>query len=132
MIHRRRREALHVNAEINMTNLIDVAFVLLIIFMITAPIMQGGVPLELPKGDATPVETPDAVVVSVTKDGAIFIDETPVTLSDFPAQIKRYEGKSVSFRGDVSATWGMGTQVLNELRKAGITKLNVVLEPDGA
>ena len=68
-----RRERMRVNAEINFTNLIDVAFVLLIIFMITAPIMQGGIELDLPDAESTPLTTSETVVVSVARDGAIVI-----------------------------------------------------------
>jgi biopolymer transport protein ExbD len=65
-----RRRDCRVNAEISFTNLIDVAFVLLIIFMITAPIMQGGIELELPRADAAPLTQSEAVVVSVTATAA--------------------------------------------------------------
>src|SRR5688500_6046227 len=75
----RRRDNLRVTAEINMTNLIDVAFVLLIIFMITAPILQGGIELELPQANAAPLESGESVVVSITREGRIYIGETEVS-----------------------------------------------------
>jgi biopolymer transport protein TolR len=74
---------MRVNAEISFTNLIDVAFVLLIIFMITAPIMQGGIEVELPEAQAAPLTSSEAVVVSVDRDNQIYFEETPITLAEF-------------------------------------------------
>ena len=70
---------LPLSADINVTSLVDVAFVLLIIFMITAPIMQGGVEVELPKAEARPIAAKEGMVVSVNQGGAIFIDDTQIT-----------------------------------------------------
>src|SRR5690606_21767542 len=75
---RRSSRDLRLNADINITNLVDVAFVLLIIFIITAPILQGGVEVELPKADAAPITSPDAVIVSITKDEKLFVGDVPV------------------------------------------------------
>ena len=74
---------LPLNADINVTSLVDVAFVLLIIFMITAPIMQGGVDVQLPRAEARPLTAKEGMVISVDRQGRIFIDETPVTYHDF-------------------------------------------------
>src|SRR5207302_9244304 len=65
---------LPLNADINVTSLVDVAFVLLIIFMITAPIMQGGVDVRLPRAEARPLEPKQGLVVTVAQDGKIYID----------------------------------------------------------
>ena len=67
----RGRSDLPMNADVNITSLVDVAFVLLIIFMITAPMMQGGVDVQLPKAEARPLQSKDAMVVSVSRDGKI-------------------------------------------------------------
>jgi biopolymer transport protein ExbD len=66
-LRRSRRRSLQVDAEVRLTNLIDVAFVLLIIFMITAPILQGGVDVKLPEADAVPMESTDALVITITE-----------------------------------------------------------------
>ena len=76
MSRRRRREGLPLNAEINVVSLIDVFLLLLVIFMITAPMMQGGVDVALPKAEAKPLEPKSGLVVSVDRAGAIYVDET--------------------------------------------------------
>ena len=131
MIHKRsRRDSLPVNAEINLTNLIDVAFVLLIIFMITAPILQGGVDVALPEGDAAPMESTEATIVTVTRDGTIYIDKAAVPLAEFGEQIKRIAGDgAVTVRGDRVVQLGVFLPVMAELQKVGITKVNLPLIP---
>jgi biopolymer transport protein ExbD len=128
---RRRRDNLPVNAEINLTNLIDIAFVLLIIFMITAPILQGGVDIELPKGEASPIESGDAVIVTIDRTGGIYIEKTKIAVEDLAPQMKRMAaaGKQVSIRGDTNAAWGAIARVLSILQKQGITDFNLVIEP---
>jgi biopolymer transport protein TolR len=132
-IRKRRRHTLPVNAEINLTNLIDVAFVLLIIFMITAPILQGGIELELPKGPSQAVATSDAIVISVTKDQRIFLDKTPVTLEEFPAVLQGYmgqnTGRTISLKGDQAASYGRVIEVFAILQSLGHTNVNILLEP---
>src|SRR5436190_1175186 len=76
---------LPLNADINVTSLVDVAFVLLIIFMITAPIMQGGVDVRLPRAEARPLEPKTGLVVTVDQNGRIFLDQSPLSYEDFRA-----------------------------------------------
>src|SRR5205823_6330430 len=76
---------LPLNADINVTSLVDVAFVLLIIFMITAPIMQGGVDVRLPRAEAKPLEPKSGLVVTVDREGRIFMDQAALSYADFRA-----------------------------------------------
>src|SRR4029450_5905800 len=76
---------LPLNADINVTSLVDVAFVLLIIFMITAPIMQGGVDVKLPRAEGRPLEPKQGLVVTVDRDGNIFVDQAGMSYEDFRA-----------------------------------------------
>ena len=78
---------LPLNADINVTSLVDVAFVLLIIFMITAPIMQGGVDVQLPRAEARPMTAAEGLVVSVDREGRIFLEDTPVS-SWYPIRLR--------------------------------------------
>ena len=129
----RRRDNLRVTAEINMTNLIDVAFVLLIIFMITAPILQGGIELELPEADAAPIESGESVVVSVTRDGRIYIGETEVS-SDaefqniFPVHLPSKEDP-VFIKTDANALVKYQDRVLGMLMKMGYRKTSLIVDP---
>jgi biopolymer transport protein TolR len=132
-IRRGRRQSLRVNAEINLVNLVDIAFVLLIIFMITAPIMQAGIEMQLPKAEARPLTSSEAVVVSVSRDERIFLDQTEVTLEEFPVVFAAYmgtrKGQPVSIQGDTRVSWGRLARVLSELQKLGHTDVNMLLEP---
>jgi biopolymer transport protein ExbD len=129
---KRRGDALPVNAEINLTNLIDIAFVLLIIFMITAPIMQGGIELNLPKADATPIEASDPVVVSITGDHRIFIDKAEVTMQELGTQMARFaDGKrAVSLRMDKVVPADDFVRAMAIMNKAGVTNFGIIADQD--
>jgi biopolymer transport protein TolR len=128
-----RRQQLRVNAEINFTNLIDVAFVLLIIFMITAPIMQGGIELELPRAASTPLTTSEAVVVSVDREGRIFLEEAEVDEDEFAQVFGMYmsgrQDDPVSVKGDRDARYEHVMQVMGMLMEMGITDVNLITDP---
>lgn len=134
------REGLHgrgelpMEAGINVTSLVDVAFVLLIIFMITAPIMQGGVDVQLPRTNAQPLQADQGMTVSVNQDGVIFIDEDPLTYEEFrgsfQAIVDSRQPNKVFFRGDRRAVWEHVARVLAVIRRAGIEDLGVVTEAE--
>lgn len=121
-------------AGINVTSLVDVAFVLLIIFMITAPIMQGGVDVQLPSTEAQPLQPDQGMVVSVNQDGVIFLDEDPLTYEEFRgsfgAIVDSRQPNKVFFRGDRRASWGQVARVLAVIRNAGVEALGVVTEAE--
>jgi biopolymer transport protein ExbD len=130
----RHRRGLPVNAEINITNLVDVAFVLLIIFMITAPILQGGIELQLPEADATPLDQTDALVVSVGRDGEIFVGQTRVeSLDEFEQIVPTLMGgdtkRPVSVKGDRGVNYGRVMQVFGVFMKLGITNVSLAVDP---
>ncbi len=121
-------------AEVNVVSLVDLMMLLMVIFMITAPIMQGGVDLTLPKADARPVESKGGMVVSVTKDGKVFIDETSMTFSQFKSSFgiyaKRVGKEGVYIRGDGQATYGSLLRVLAVVKNAGVTNVALMAEPE--
>ncbi len=132
MRHRRRELAL--NAEINVVNLIDVMLLLLVIFMIAAPMMQGGVDVALPKAEAKPLEPKSGLVVSVDRTGAVYVDETKMTLSEFRSSFRALAGNrahdGVYLRGDASVPYGVVTQVLAIMRAAGVGDIGLATEPE--
>src|SRR5512138_285248 len=85
MRRHRRRHRYPLNAEINVVSLIDVMLLLLVIFMITAPMMQGGVDIALPRAEAKPLESKGGLVVTVNRAGQILVDETPMSYEEFRA-----------------------------------------------
>ncbi|HEX9485188.1 MAG TPA: biopolymer transporter ExbD [Gemmatimonadaceae bacterium] len=133
MVRRRRRE-MPLNAEINVVSLIDVMLLLLVIFMITAPMMQGGVDVSLPKADARPLEPKSGLVVSVDRTGAVFVDETKMSLAEFRAAFRALASKrakdGVYLRGDASVPYGVMAQVMATMRAAGVSDVGLVTEPD--
>src|SRR6476469_6129724 len=131
---RGRRRKLALNAEINVVSLIDVMLLLLVIFMITAPMMQGGVDVALPRADAKPLEPKSGLVVSVDRTGAIYVDETKMTLSEFRSAFRTLASKrssnGVYLRGDAGVPYGVVTQVLAIMRAAGVGDVGLVTDPE--
>ena len=83
MSRRRRTERFAINAEINVVNLIDVMLLLMVIFMLTAPMMQGGVDVALPRADVRPMEAKRGLIVTVAADETISVGETRVSFEEF-------------------------------------------------
>ena len=131
---RRRGERMTLNAEINVVSLIDVMMLLMVIFMITAPIMQGGVDVALPRAEARPLEAKSGLVVTVNRDGEIFVDETKLSFAEFRASFKALAAdrsrQGVYLRADERANYGVVVRVLAEMRKAGVGNVGLVAEPE--
>jgi biopolymer transport protein TolR len=125
---------LPLTADINVTSLVDVAFVLLIIFMITAPIMQGGVDVQLPRAEARPITAKEGMVVSVDREGRIFIDETEVSERDFRltfgALVQSRRPRSIYLRADRRVPYGDVVRVLAVIRTSGISDVGLVAEEE--
>lgn len=121
-------------ADINVTSLIDVAFTLLIIFMITAPIMQGGVDVQLPRAEARPLQPKEGLIVSVDRQGRVFVDNDPLSIAEFraafPAIVRRREPSGVYLRADSRATYGQVVRVLAIMRAAGVGDVGLVAESE--
>jgi biopolymer transport protein TolR len=129
-----RRRRLLPTADINVTSLVDVAFVLLIIFMITAPMMQGGVAVELPRAEARPLTPREGIIVTVDRRGQIWIDQVKVTYDEFRASFRAVVAKrgtsNVYLRGDRRAAYGDVVRVLAAMRAAGVTNLGMTTEDE--
>ena len=128
----RRRARKRPLSEINITPLVDVMLVLLIIFMISAPLLSAAVPVEMPTTEANAAESvSEPVVVTVTRDGEIFVGETAVAWDDLVASVAAAGGpdardKPISLRGDGRAPYQAVIRVMARLSTAGFTKLNLV------
>ena len=128
------RGNLPLNADINVTAMVDVAFVLLIVFMITAPMMQGGVDVQLPQAQVRPLTANEGMVVSVNREGRIFIDETPVSYNDFRVTFRSIVAarspSGVYLRADRRVPYGEVVRVLAVIRTAGISDVGLVAEEE--
>jgi biopolymer transport protein TolR len=125
-----------VMAEINVTPLVDVMLVLLVIFMVTAPMMQQGVQVNLPKADTramTPAE--ESVVVSVDKGGKLFIGKDEVAAGDLRNRLTTmFAGrtkKEVFLKADAGVPYGEVVRTMADIKGAGIERLGMVTEPSG-
>jgi biopolymer transport protein TolR len=133
MRRRRAKEHMQLNAEINVVSLIDVMMLLLVIFMLTAPMMTGGLDLRLPEADAKPIEATGGLTVSIDRNLTLFLNERPMTLpqfrSAFPSVAKRSTEKTVRLQMDGSVKWDLHAQVVAIINGAGITDIAYVLNP---
>ncbi len=127
----RRSRGMPAMAEINVTPFVDVALVLLIIFMITAHAMDSGVEIDVPKTQSVQSTTKDLPIVSITKAGELYLGKNPVNINDLVEQIHaRYPGqKAVYVKGDRQSNWEIGVDVMNALGK-GQFGINVVSQFD--
>ena len=121
-------------AEINVTPLVDVMLVLLIIFMITAPLLVAGVPIDLPESRAGALDQQaEPVQVSIDAAGKLTIDETAVTEAQLPTQFARIaaepapaEGRRIYLRADKGLDYGRVMRVMGELNRAGLNRVALV------
>ena len=123
-------------AEINVTPFVDVMLVLLVIFMVTAPMMQSGVEVDLPETKTQPMRMRDEpLILSVKKDGTLFVGRTEVPLDDLAVKLEAiFEGrdtKELFLRADKDAAYGKVAQAMAAAREAGASKLGMVTEPEG-
>jgi len=122
-------------SEINVTPLVDVMLVLLIVFMVTAPLLTSGLQIDLPEVQATNTPIKDAkLVVSITKEERILFGEDDVTndvervLNENPRVQKEHE---LYIRADRDAHYGVVARAIAAARSAGVTSLNLLVEPEG-
>ncbi|WP_397400725.1 ExbD/TolR family protein [Phenylobacterium sp.] len=129
---RARRGAL---SEINVTPLVDVMLVLLIIFMISAPLLTAGVPVELPKTEAGAMQdVPDPITVSIRADGRIYIAEAEVPFANLSPRLKAMADdttRPIYVRADASASYGTVAQVMASLSTSGFSAINLITETGG-
>jgi biopolymer transport protein ExbD/biopolymer transport protein TolR len=133
---RRRRDRVDLNADINVVNLIDVMLLLLVIFMITAPMMQGGVDIALPRAESRPLESKGGLVVTVTRSGEIEVGDTRMSFPEFRASFRalaaQQSRQGVYLRADTNVGYGLVVQVLAVMRAAGVGDVGLVTEPEEA
>jgi biopolymer transport protein TolR len=124
-------------SDINVTPLVDVMLVLLIVFMVTAPLLTAGVDVDLPRSDAPPLTQPqEPLVVSIDKTGRIFIQETEVALEGLAPRLsaitQNKPDTSIYIRGDQTINYGRVMEVMGLLTASGFTKVALVTESKGA
>ncbi|HEX4995406.1 MAG TPA: biopolymer transporter ExbD [Methylomirabilota bacterium] len=123
-------------SEINIIPLVDVILVLLLIFMLTAPLMYRGIDVNLPKSSGKPTAVEERVVLTVTKEQTIYINDKPVALGAVEQALrdlfKNRQDKTLYLRADQALQYGLVVETMDRVRRAGIEKLGMVTEPTRA
>jgi biopolymer transport protein TolR len=121
-------------SDINVTPLVDVMLVLLVIFMVTAPILQQGVSIDLPKVAAAPLAgDEEQLVVNVNKAGQVFLNDTPMALAALTEKLAAIRlarpDRQVFVRADQTVAYGQVMKTMAAIRESGLTKIGLVTEP---
>ena len=118
-------------SEINLTSLVDVVLVLLIIFMLTAPFIQAGIKVKLPKAKSTVIKETDGVVIAITREGEVYLDNEPVEkedLADALRNLKLAGEERVFVRADEGVPYGVVMKVVGNVKGAGIDEVGLITE----
>jgi len=121
-------------AEINITPLVDVVLVLLLIFMLTAPVLQSGVEVAIPKTRSVNQLTEERMVVTIDKEQNVFLQDKPVNVNSLPSMLKS-TGKGdpakriIYLRADERVPFGAFASVMDAVKQAGITNISIVTQP---
>ena len=120
-------------AEINIIPLVDVTLVLLLIFMLTAPLMYRGIDVNLPKAAAKPTAVEERVILTMKKDRTLYLNKDPVALGALETQLrdafKNRTDKTLYLKADTDLAYGSVIETMDRVRRAGIERLGMVTEP---
>lgn len=122
-MNRRKRRS----ADLDITPLIDVLFMLIIFFVLTTSFAQGKLGVELPFGDGVPAETPEALTVTVERGGALYWDGAPVSKDDIPLLAANARDRDILVAGDKNAPYGAVAELLSLLRESGVTDAGLLI-----
>ena len=116
-------------AEINITPLVDVVLVLLLIFMLTAPVLQSGVEVAIPKTRSVNQLTEERQVITIDKEQNVFLQDKPVNVNDLADKLKLGANKIVYVRADERVPFGAFASVMDAIKQAGVTNISIVTQP---
>jgi biopolymer transport protein TolR len=120
-------------ADINVTPLVDVVLVLLIIFMVTAPVLQSGIEVNVPKTRTVKEVTEERLVISINKQQRLFLGNDPININDIKAKLRQKirdpQHQSIYIRSDEEVPFGVFATVMDAIKGAGITNVSIVTQP---
>jgi biopolymer transport protein TolR len=120
-------------AEINITPLVDVVLVLLVIFMLTAPVLQSGIQVNVPHTKTVHEITQQRTVVTIDKDQTVYLNDKPVNLNELPSLLRAQNTNTthttIYLRADAKVSWGTMATVMDAIKQSGITNVSVVTQP---
>jgi biopolymer transport protein TolR len=134
---RRRSRRRGAFADINITPMVDVMLVLLVIFMVTAPLITAGVDVNLPSSKAAPLtDKTEPLTVSIRRDGSVYLNTTKLELSELDAKLSAIAAEKpdmqIFVRGDANVDYGRIMQVMGEINAAGLTKVALLTDPNAS
>jgi len=121
----------NVLSEINVTPFVDVMLVLLIIFMVTAPLLQQGIDVDLPQAKGKDLPPEERITLVIKKDGVIFMNDKPMSMSEIKQKLTAISklNPNVFLKADKDVPYGFVVQVMSDIKEAGIEKLGMITEP---
>lgn len=122
----RHRQAL---SEINVTPFVDVMLVLLIIFMVTAPLLQQGIDINLPQAKGKELPENERIVITIKKDGTMLVNKQLTKIEELQSRFATMADREVYLKADKEIPYGLVVKVMGELREIGVEKLGMVTEP---
>jgi biopolymer transport protein ExbD len=130
----RRRKTPDTLSDINVTNLVDVTLVLLIIIMITAPLMQTGLDIQLPKATATKKDIFEGIIINMSKDGVIYLGNDKVSREEFPSKFRALLSETqtgpVYLKADEEVPYGEVVALIGTMKDLGTQELGLITEPE--
>jgi biopolymer transport protein TolR len=121
----------NVLSEINVTPFVDVMLVLLVIFMVTAPLLQQGIDVNLPKAKGKDLPPEDRITLVIKRGGTIYMNETPVSITQMRQKLDAISklNPNVYLKADKNVPYGFVVEVMGEIKEAGIERLGMITEP---
>lgn len=118
-------------SEINVTPFVDVMLVLLVIFMVTAPLLQQGIDVNLPKAKGRDLPPEERITLIIKKNGAIYMNENPVSVGEMRRKLEAISklNPNVFLKADKDVSYGFVVEIMSEIKEAGIEKLGMITEP---
>jgi biopolymer transport protein TolR len=118
-------------SEINVTPFVDVMLVLLIIFMVTAPLLQQGIDVNLPQAKGKDLPPEERIALVIKRDGIIYMNDNPVSLTEMGNKLRAISklNPNVFLKADKDVPYGLVVEVMGEIKEAGIEKLGMITEP---
>ena len=120
-------------SEINITPFVDVVLVLLVMFMVTAPVLQSGIEVEVPKTRTVKEITEERLVITIDKDQKVFLGNDPININEIAdrlhEKIRDPEGQSIFIRSDENVPFGAFATVMDAVKQTGITNVSIVTQP---